>query len=105
FKTGIYELDENTVLAPLSYLQEVLNMDAAERIVGGGGIEIGPDGEPRQVPPKTVVEPARVTGILVLGVSADNPGALRDRCREICDAWAADHPREVPPRVEVSTWE
>jgi len=111
FKTGIYEIDRQTVFLPLGALQEMLNMDRAERLVEPEDpyrVEVDPEtGEERFPEPETVVDPARVTTVLVKGVEGTDARALAARCREIFTAFARDHPGDVPPAesVQIQTWE
>lgn len=112
YKTGIYLLDANTILCRLDALQDMLNMDEAERIVSGGGIEIGPDGEPVEAPARVVREAARVTSVLLRGVPGSKLADVKRRAAEIYAEFAAAHPGVVPPSTTdpaqntmVATWE
>lgn len=112
YKTGIYMLDANTILCRLDALQDMLNMDEAERIIAGGGIEIGPDGEPFEAPARVERDPARVTSVLVRGAPGSNLAEIKRRACTIYAEFAAAHPGEVPPsptdplqNTMVATWE
>lgn len=105
FKTGIYEIDDNTALTRLDVVQAVLYMNEARRTVGGG-IGVRPDGTPYVLPSTEIVDPARVTSVLVLGVSADRLADIYERCRAIYADFAADHPDVPRPEVMmIQTWE
>lgn len=110
FRTGLYEIDANTVLLRLDALQRMLKMHEAQRSLRGGPPRriIRDDGtEDWEQPTQMVTEPARVTTVLVRGKPGVDPNALRDRCREIYEQFAADHASDVlapPPGVRVLTW-
>ncbi len=117
FRSGLFEIDANTVLMRLDALQRFLLMDEAQRPDpnASGGMPV------RKTDPKTgreyfdvgpaptVTEPARVTNVLVRarkGISADS---LKERCRDIYDQFARAHQADVlyPPPVEamrILTW-
>lgn len=119
FQTGLYEVDNRTVLVPLESLQDMLNMNRAKRIVDakshgrGTSIDAATGQESFGTPPdqQLVDDPARVTTVYVKGKSVD--GALPDadrlaaRCQEIYDAFAEAHRGEVPGGeiIRIATWE
>jgi lipoprotein-releasing system permease protein len=113
FRTGLYEADANWVLAPLSTLQQMLKMDAGQKIdpKNRGSIEVGEDGRERFVPPKIIgVEPARATNILVKakpGVKAED---LRERVKSIYAAFTSATPERFDAmpnanRIFIFTWD
>ncbi len=106
FTSGIYEIDNNTVFVRLDELQKMLMMDRAER-VDPASAGASPDrvvdpktGKEIWQEPKTIVEPARVTHVLVRGKDGVDSNVLRDRCRGIYDSFAADHANDpLPPQA------
>ncbi len=113
FRTGLYEADANWVLAPLGTLQQMLKMDAGQKIdpKSRGSIEVGEDGRERFIPPKIIgVEPARATNILVKakpGVKAED---LRERVKSIYAAFTKATPERegaMPnaSRILIFTWD
>lgn len=103
FHSGVYDLDKRIVLVNMAALQEMLRMQEGRRVS-----DVAPaDGSD----PPTVVDPARVTDILVKGhgLARDTAkaAALRERVAEVYAGFAADHRGEVPPASMMlfSTWE
>lgn len=120
FRSGLYEIDANTILAPLNVLQKMLRMDAAKVIdrtaaTPRGITTIDPKTgkEIFTTPPQSLVEqPARVTHVLVRAKPGVTPEALRERCREIYDIFARDFAgqRNPPPspldrQLRIDTWD
>ena len=114
--TGVYEVDANTVYVPLDELQDMTRMNAAERLVDTGtrgAIVFDENGEPVRVAStgETVVEPARVTHVLVRGVDGADLSELRDLLEQTYAALAADVEARGdvglpnPAFVPVLTWE
>ncbi len=121
FRSGLYEIDKQTVLVNLRALQSMLNMDEARRIVdeddaASDPFALGTDGtDPNFQPAQTVeIDPARVTDIVVLG-RQDDARVTQEIVRQIYADFAADHP-DVPrapgpfdqPRqggIFITTWE
>lgn len=114
FQSGLYDIDKQTTLINLALLQSMLNMNEAERIAEDVdfdpfAFEIDPETGlevPATVP--RVVDPARVTTVLVRGVDQDAPpDLLAARCREIYAEFASRHRGEVPDEstIRISTWE
>lgn len=112
FRSGLYEVDANTVFVRLDAVQRMMGMDEARRSVSGEpALVVDPKtGEEHfERPQQMVEEPARVTTVLVRaapGVSAD---ALRDRCHDLYDQFAKAHAgeRTVPPLAfgpRILTW-
>jgi len=115
FHTGLFEVDNRTVLMDLGTLQQMLKMDAAKRIKTdpkqAAQITIGPDGRETFAKPATVGEsPARVTTVLVRGkgdAGSARLAQLADRVTNVYDQFARDHKGEVPDsgRIRILTWE
>lgn len=118
FQTGLYEVDNRTVLVPLETLQDMLNMNRAKRLVDGpAGRAVGIDPTTGQETfgtgtPETLVEdPARVTTVYVKGRSVNgrlpDADALAVRCQEIYDEFAEAHRGAVPGGgiIRIATWE
>ena len=116
FQSGVYEVDSQTVLVPLDWLQPLLHMDEARTIHTEDGKPFDPfatepadDGEPVPAQPTTFdVAPARVTTVLVRGVDDATPAEVKDIIEhEVYPAFAAAHKGEVPPEytILVRTWE
>lgn len=117
FRSGLFEIDANTVLMSHGALQRLLLMDEAQRAdpSAGGGTPV------RRVDPKTgreyfdegpvrtITEPARTTNVLVRAKKGITSDALKERSREIYAQFAAAHAGDVqpPPPVEamrILTW-
>lgn len=119
FRSGLYEIDASTVLVPLATLQKMMRMDAARVVLGGA--DRGPvstvdprTGRETFVRPQasTVEDPSRVTSVLVRGAAGVSPAELRERCRVIYGAFAAEFAGRIgaPPPLEsrelsIITWE
>jgi lipoprotein-releasing system permease protein len=116
FRSGLYEVDANTILIRLDALQKMLLMDEAERADNAGSGEM----VVRRVDPKTGreyfvetqklrTEPARVTNVLVRAKPGVDENALRDRCDEIYSDFARAHAGDVTPppppgAMRIITW-
>lgn len=103
FKSGLYEIDANTVFIELGELQRMLRMDAAPRVAHSSAadryeVEIDPQTGRERIKERPVLEmePARVTTVLVRAADGVSPDDLARRCKEIYAAFAADHAGEVP---------
>jgi len=111
FKTGVYEIDREVVFVPLDALQSMMNMDRGERVVEPEdpfAIEIDPEtGQERFASPETVVDPARVTTVLVKAAPGVGADELAERCEEVYAGFARDHRGVVPPEgaMRIQTWE
>ncbi|HYE03352.1 MAG TPA: FtsX-like permease family protein [Phycisphaerales bacterium] len=108
-KTGVFEMDQRRVLVPLATLQQMLKMDAAERVETDPdhlAVVIDPETGAERFEPARVVArvPARVTGVLVRAVEGVAPERLKERVREVYAGFAADHRGEVPRSAGVQTW-
>lgn len=112
FYTGLYQVDERTVLVDLAELQEMLNMDASRRVTPANPFEFTIDpttGEERPAEPVVVgEEPARVTTVLVRGRDGVPIDALERACLSVYEAFADAHRGEVPPmqsmEPRIQTW-
>jgi lipoprotein-releasing system permease protein len=114
FRSGIFEIDAQTVLVRLDALQRMLMLDEQKRVAAppSGAVVTNPDGtESFEKPAATQIQPARVTNILVRarpGIVADD---LRRRATEIYERFAADHAADVSPPpspgsglLRIETW-
>ncbi len=114
FQSGLYDIDKQTILVDLGLVQQMLNMDEAERIVAGSapdthGVVVDPATGRESFEParETTVDPARVTSVLVRGKGKqEDPRPLAERCREIYRDFAAAHTGVPPPEnIRIATWE
>jgi lipoprotein-releasing system permease protein len=109
FRTGLYEVDANTILVRLDALQRMLKMDEGTR-AGPPRLVIDANGDERFEQSKsTVKEPARVTNVLVKAKPGINADQLKERCRQIYEQFAAanmDQPQPPPDpgRIRIQTW-
>lgn len=114
FQSGLYEVDQRTIVIPLEVLQRNLRMDEAQRVT----LEREPfatefDPETGTIRPKMRevigVDPARVTTVLVKKTDDVELEAMRDRVREIYTEFAKTHQGEVPSSHDmyhqIKTWE
>jgi lipoprotein-releasing system permease protein len=116
FQSGIYEVDQRTIIVPLGVLQRNLRMDAAQRVElvkddeNPFEVEVNPDtGEIRPKMKEVIGEdPARVTAVLIKAADGVTPEALQERVREIYAGFASRHKGEVPSAFDmerqVKTW-
>ena len=115
FRSGLYEIDKQTVLVNLRALQSMLNMDEARRVIEDptedlsaadpfalGGDEADPNFEPIQ---RVEIDPARVTDIVVLG-RQDDARLTQQYVLDVYTEFAAAHP-DVPraDAIFIKTWE
>ncbi|MCC6676176.1 MAG: FtsX-like permease family protein [Phycisphaerales bacterium] len=118
FQTGLYEVDNRTVLVPLESLQDMLNMNRAKRLVDAKAtraVTIDPATGQETFNSATgqqlIEDPARVTTVYVKGrpVNGRPPDAnqLAIKCQEIYDAFAEAHRGQVPGGdiIRIATWE
>ena len=117
FQSGLYEVDQRTIVIPLEVLQRNLRMDEAQRVRverdtdDPFGVEVDP--ETGAIRPKMRevigVDPARVTTVLVKKAEGVELEAMRERVREIYAVFASRHEGEVPRapdmRNQIKTWE
>lgn len=117
FQSGLYEVDQSTIMVPLGVLQRNLRLDAAQRVLlvkddeNPFAVEVDPDtGEIRPKMKEVVgIDPARVTTVLVKGADGYELEAIRTRIREIYAVFAQRHAGEVPSAADmhrqIKTWE
>lgn len=110
FKTGVYDIDKNTILVRLEALQEMLKMDQAQTAAPEADpydITPGPDGEKFPGDAGGEVVPARVTTVLVRGVDTATLADLKKRCEAIYASFSGKHAGKVPEAtiINISTWE
>lgn len=117
FQSGLYEVDQSTIMVPLDVLQRMLRLDAAQRVElvkddeNPWATEVDPvTGEIRPKMREVIGEdPARATTVLVKGADGYELEAVRTRVREIYNAFAMKHQGEVPSGFDmerqVKTWE
>lgn len=110
FRTGLYEVDNNTVLVRLDALQEMLSLDAAERIEEDYDeflmVQDPETGELRHADaPAVGIIPARVTTVIVRAADGVDADAAKVACQKIYAAFAADF-GDVPAAraVSILTW-
>lgn len=116
FKSGIFDIDATTVLVRLDVLQKLLMLDEQKRVApgagAGGGVTVGAGGvEKFDEPAATVVQPARVTGVLIRAKPGTTADALVKRARAVYAEFAIAHagdPSPPPPEdsrgLHVETW-
>ncbi len=106
FKTGMFEVDNRTVLVPLLALQKSLQMNEALRVDESqptGGTRQGDNGQETFERPKVLgKDPARVTAVFVRAKKGIDASDLRYRVIEIYEKFAAAHDRQVPAAPVVS---
>lgn len=110
FRTGVYEVDANTILLRLDALQAMLGLDAAQRIEDPGELvaTVDPEtGQERFATPEVVgVAPARATSVLVSAAPGVSPKALKKTLEARYQSFALKQPDAPPPQfVRFYTWE
>lgn len=117
FQSGLYEVDQQTIMVPLDVLQRMLRLNAAQRVEtirddeNPFAVEVDPDtGQVRPMTREVIGEdPARVTTVLVKGAEGFELEPLRERVRAIYADFADKHPGEVPSgpdmQRQIKTWE
>lgn len=114
FQSGIYEIDQSTIIVPLSVMQEMLRLDEARRVElveNPFATEIDPvTGQVRPKVSETIgIDPARVTTVLVRAVDGVPLADVRERVMEIYEQFESKHPGEVPSifsmENQIRTWE
>jgi lipoprotein-releasing system permease protein len=112
FRSGLYEIDANTVFVPLESLQKMLKMDAAVRSSGPRLVIDPQSGQERfedPLPGSGETVPARTTTILIRakpGIDADRLKARVDRIYQDF-ALASENKPSPPPYTEavrIQTW-
>jgi len=110
FQTGLYEVDANTALIRLDALQEMLGMDAAQRVEPFDPFAVEGDGDGGETfaePAPAGVDPARVTTVMVRAAEGVSATAARDATEEVYAEFAQAHGAEAPDPtfVRVYTWD
>lgn len=111
FQSGIFEADSQIVLASLTALQSMLNMDEALRTEPAGVFDtvIDPEtGFEIPAPPKVIGrDPPRVTSVLVRAAPGLDSNALAAVAKEVYAEFAAAHAGEVPEPIDIviKTWQ
>ncbi len=110
FQSGLYEVDANTALIRLDALQDMLDMDAAERVeeFDPFAIDVDESGQETFAEPTVAgADPARVTTIMIRAADSVTPAEARRVAEEVylvfADAYAGDVPE--PDFVRIYTWE
>lgn len=106
FQTGLYEVDANTALIRLDALQEMLRMQAAERVAPFDPFAVDESGEGFSEPNIVGVDPARVTTVMVRAAPGVSAVEARDAAASEYRRFARDR-RDAPDAdlVRVYTWE
>jgi lipoprotein-releasing system permease protein len=114
YRSGLYEVDANTVLVRFDALQSMLKMNEAKRVKvspGSFGVTTDP-ATGRQTfsrPEVFDVDPARTTQVLVRGRQAGTSAgleSLKTRCEEVYADFARAHPDvPAPGLIRIGTWE
>ncbi len=112
FQSGIYEADNQTMLVPLDWLQDLLDMEEGGKVAEGSNpLDVIIDPETGEVVPAPIVTtepaPARVTTVLVRAHDGVTPDQIKDACQRIYRDFAAKHPGQVPApeSIQIQTWE
>lgn len=107
FVSGLFQVDSKWVIIPLNELQQMLRMDATERVDPDfrPGADFNEDGELVIREPEVIgTTPARVTSVLVKardGVSADE---VEPTVKDIYAEFAALHPPGSPDAAPSADW-
>lgn len=117
FQSGLYEVDQGTIMIPLEVLQRNLRMDEARKVRFEKDTD-DPfatvyDPATGTVRPKMKevvgIDPARVTTVLVKKAEGVELETMRERVREIYAEFASRHEGQVPIAANMSrqikTWE
>lgn len=113
FKSGLFQIDRQTVLVELNELQRLLRMDKASRVAEGSAesrrvTTLADDGQEQFAPIESAgEEPARITTIFVRGRGdAGDAEALSKRVEELYEKFADRHSGEVPEAwsIQIRTW-
>ncbi len=118
FRTGLFEVDARTVLVRFDALQEMLQMQGAERASAGGGAAMSDApgfgvkrlSSGREVfgePGLLERDPARATSVLVRARPGITALALRERCETVYAQFAQERIGDVPPAgsIAIYTWD
>lgn len=110
FQSGLYEVDRNTALIRLDALQEMLDMNAAERVATFDPFAVDVDESGRETfgEPRIVGEdPARVTTVMIRAAEGVTAGEARDAAARVYEQFASARGSDVPDPefVRIYTWE
>lgn len=114
FQSGIFEIDQSTIIVPLSVMQQMLRLDEARRVElveNPFATEVDPvTGQVRPKVSETIgIDPARVTTVLVRAVDGVPLADVRERVMVIYEQFESKHPGEVPSifsmENQIRTWE
>lgn len=120
FKTGVYDVDRQSAFINLGALQRLMGLDAAQRVAdpeSHNPFEVVRDPATGQMvwsEPETVVDPARVTTVLLKAAEPGTPSEeIKARAQAIYAEFAAAHTDPVtgacdvpdPGMILVNTWE
>jgi lipoprotein-releasing system permease protein len=111
FMTGMYVVDKTWALVDLPALQRMLNMHETVSIEQGDPFttEVDPATGAETFGEPTVMgsNPRRVTTVYAKAAPGFDANQLKAACELVYEAFAADHPGEVPSPlgIRMSTWE
>ena len=112
FQSGIYEADNQTMLVPLDWLQDMLDMEAGGKVTGEGNPwDLVRDPETGEFVPAPIVTteaaPARVTTVLVRAHDGHEPEAIKAACQRVYADFYTRFKGEVPApeSIQIQTWE
>jgi len=91
FKSGLYEIDQSRVYLSFDLLQQMMKMDAYERV------------DPDTAQPIGQVNPARTSEVIIRGAPDIDLATLHQAVQRTCQAFQAKHP-DIP-LLRTYTWE
>jgi len=113
FRSGLYEIDANTIVVRLDALQKMLRMDAAERLPEPVRVVDPVTGKERFETPgsgtERIIDPARVNNILIRAKDGIDAVTLKARVETIYKEFARAHQVDIRPppplgSARVITW-
>ncbi len=112
FQSGIFEADSKTMLVPLTWLQDMLDMDEGGTVAEGSNLlDLVFDPETGEFVPAPIVTtgaaPARVTTVLVRAQEGVTPDEIKAACERVYREFAGKYPGQVPrpESIQIQTWE
>ena len=110
FRTGLFEVDQNIVFAPLEFVQEMLRLNRAVRVSEdfSGGVYTDESGRETFGEPEIIgEEPARATSVLVKGAEGVSDVRVKEICEAVYARFAEAHPFDAPPPggVRIDRWD
>ncbi len=110
FRTGLFEFDQNIVLARIDTVQEMLRLNKAVRVAEDfdGGVTVDEDGNETFGEPEIIgIEPARATSILIKGAEGVSDVRVKEICERVYAEFATAHPFDVPSisGVRIDRWD